>query len=111
MSESKSKAVLSVKLKGILDHTSSTVEVHDDGHVELEYYDFSPGANDNFGNDVAWIYRIHPLQKTRLRQLLGAKDDQSMLDAMVKKFGDVKNVRDWLAKNQIPFEEEFDSWA
>jgi arsenate reductase-like glutaredoxin family protein len=33
-----------------------------------------------------------------------------MLDA-VAACRDVKQVKDWLQQKQIPFEEEFDSWA
>ena len=111
MAQSESNVRLEVKLKGVLPHTSSRARILKDGHIELEYYDFSPEANDNFGNDVAWIYRIDASQKPRLYAGLGATDDPSLLDTFVRRFGDVKLIRDWLRNNEIPFDEEFDSWA
>ncbi len=106
-----------VKLKGILDKTASWVRLLDDGRIELEYYDFSSAAQDWLGNDVAWMYYIEEAQKPRLRALLALRtgnpveDDQAMLDALTASFGDVKQVRDWLQEKQVPFREEFDSWA
>ena len=117
MIDPNSKVVLTAKLKGILDRTSSQATVHEDGHVELDYFDFSSDAHAHFGNDIACVYRIDASHKPRLRELLAAHarttvaDDQSMLETIARSFGDVKVVKDWLAKNQLPFEEEFDSWA
>src|SRR5437879_974967 len=102
---------LSVKLKGILDHTASWARVLADGRIELEYYDFSPDAQEWFGNDVAWTYRIEASEKPRLYALLAVTDDRAMLDAIAATFGDAKAVRDWLQENGVPYIEEFDSWA
>jgi hypothetical protein len=108
---------MTVKLKGILERTSSWARVLDDGSIELEYYDFSSDAQNWFGNDVAWMYRIAASEKPRLVALLAElagvpiADDQAMLDVIAAKFGDVKRVKDWLKEKQLPFEEEFDSWA
>jgi len=117
MADSPSKACLSVKLTGLLEHTSSTAKVLADGSIELDYYDFSPAAQAHLGNDVAWIYRLDPCQKPRLSALLEARtgsavpDDQAILDALVQSFRDTKQVKVWLLEMKIPFEEEFDSWA
>jgi hypothetical protein len=117
VSKPKSPPRIEVRLKGILEKTSSWARVLEDGRVELEYYDFSSAANDWFGNDVAWMYYIDPAEKPRLCQLLSAHSgaavdgDQAMLDALAAGFGDVKLVKQWLVANQIPFTEEFDSWA
>ena len=106
-----------VTLRGLLEHTSSTARVLDDGRLELEYYDFSPAAHAHLGNDVAWIYRLDSSQKPRLSVLLGARtgsaipDDQSILDALAQSFADTPQVKAWLLEMKIPFEEEFDSWA
>jgi hypothetical protein len=102
---------LKVKLKGILDGTASWVRLLEDGRVELEYFDFSPAAQDTFGNDVAWMYRIDAAHKPRLYELLGVSDDDAMLNALAWNFGDVMLIHDWLLEKQIPFEKEFDSWA
>jgi hypothetical protein len=91
--------------------------VLEDGRVELEFYDYSPAAQDHFGNDVAWMYRIAASEKPRLIQLLAEEtgtsvtDDQTMLDAFATKFPDTWFVKDWLKTKGVPFEEEFDSWA
>ena len=117
MADSETKAVLKAELRGILDHTASWARVLEDGRIELEYYDYSPAAQNTFGNDVAWMYRIDPSVKPRWWELLGVLTgaaitcDQAMLDSLVKSFEDVKGVRDWLVEKQIPYEEEFDSWA
>jgi len=112
-----SKGQRCVTLRGLLEHTSSTARVLDDGRLELEYYDFSPAAHAHLGNDVAWIYRLDSSQKPRLSVLLGARtgsaipDDQSILDALAQSFADTPQVKAWLLEMKIPFEEEFDSWA
>jgi hypothetical protein len=117
MPESESKESLSVRLKGILDHTASWVRVLRDGRIELEYYDYSPSAQDAFGNDVAWMYRIEASHKPRLVALLAEKTgtavdgDEAMLDALACSFADTWTVRDWLKEKGIPYDEEFDSWA
>jgi len=117
MADSPSKGRLFVTLRGLLEHTSSTARVLDDGRLELEYYDFSPAAQAHLGNDVAWIYRLEASQKPRLSALLEARtgsaipDDQAILDALVQSFADTPQVKAWLLEKQIPFEEEFDPWA
>jgi hypothetical protein len=117
MPDSGSKERLSIKLRGLLDHTASWARVLHDGRIELEYYDFSPAAQDAFGNDVAWLYRIEASQKPRLFELLETQagtainDDATMLEAFGRDFRDAKDIRDWLKEKSIPYQEEFDSWA
>jgi hypothetical protein len=48
------------------DRASSRARVLDDGRIELESYDFSSSANDWFGDDVAWMYRIGAADKPHL---------------------------------------------
>jgi hypothetical protein len=117
MPDSGSKERLSIKLKGLLDHTASWARILHDGRVELEYYDFSPAAQDAFGNDVAWLYRIEASQKPQLFELLAKQtgtainEDETMLEALARTFSDANDIRDWLKQNSIPYQEEFDSWA
>lgn len=107
----------SVKLRGLLPQTASWARILDDGRLELEHYDFSGDAEKWFGHDVAWIYRVQPADKPRVYELLvtrsGKKitDDQTMLDAFVWLFRDVKEIRDLLKENGVLYEEVFDSWA
>jgi hypothetical protein len=117
MPDPDSKGRLSVRLKGILDHTGSWARILQDGRLELEFYDYGPSAQDAFGNDVAWMYRIETSQKPRLFALLAEKtgtavnDDQTLLDALAGNFKDAWAVKDWLKEKGVPYEEEFDSWA
>jgi len=109
MPDPESKARLSVKLTGILDSTSSWARVLEDGRIELEYYDFSSAAQDSFGNDVAWMYRIEAVHKPRLFELLETRtgeaiaDDQAMLDAFALLFRDAWEIRDWLKEKGVPY--------
>jgi len=107
----------SVKLRGLLPQTACWAKILDDGRLELEHYDFSADAEKWFGHDVAWLYRVQAADKPRVYELLvlqsGKKitDDQTMLDAFVWLFRDVKEIRDLLKENGVPYEEVFDSWA
>jgi hypothetical protein len=111
MAQTESTARFEVRLKGVLEKTASWARVLHDERIELEYYDFSSSAQEWFGNDVAWMYHIEASEKARLFTLLAVADDESMLQALVTKFGDVKQVKEWLRANHIAFREEFDSWA
>jgi hypothetical protein len=117
MPDSEPEPRLSVKLKATPAHTSSWVRVLQDGRIELEYYDFSPAADDNFGNDVAWMYHIAGSEKPRLCALLAEKTgtaisgDEAMLEAFAGGFRDTWQIKDWLKANGVPYEQEFDSWA
>jgi len=107
----------SVRLKGILDGTASWARILEDGSIELEFFDHSAEAQSSMGNDVAWMYRVDPAEKPRIRELLAAQsgwtieDDRAMLNAIAAMFGDTWRVRDWLKERSIPYREEFDSWA
>jgi hypothetical protein len=117
MPNSESKARLTVRMNGGLEHTTSWARVLEDGRIELEFFDFSSTAQDCFGNDVAWMYRIDASHRPQLLALLEKKtgtaipDDQAMLDAFAAGFRDAWAVRDWLKDQDIPYDEEFDSWA
>jgi hypothetical protein len=117
VANSEDRSKMSVKLGDNRFHTANWVRILDDGRVELELYDFSPAAEDAFGNDVAWMYRIAVADKPQLYQQLArftrqpVTDDPTMLAAIASRFDDVWKLRDWLTENGIPWEKEFDSWA
>ena len=106
-----------IKLRGPWEKSAGWARVLEDGQIELELYDFSPEAQDHMGNDVAWLYRIETVHKPRLRELLqersgsAIRTDSAMLQAFQKDFPHVRAVREWLKEKQIPYKEEFDSWA
>lgn len=108
---------LCVKLQGLLPQTACWVKILDDGRIELEHYDFSSDAEKWFGHDVAWLYRVEAVHKPRIYELLSAPsggpitEDQTMLNVFAWRFRDVKQIRDWLKENGVPYEEVFDSWA
>lgn len=45
----------SVKLKGVLKSTASSVEIKIDGRLVAELYDFNNEAEKRLGNDVAFL--------------------------------------------------------
>lgn len=111
-----SRARRTVELKGTLPDTTSWVRILEDGRIEVEYYDRNAGAEDHFGGDVAWMYRISASEQSHLYELLqkhmnaAITDDRTMLDALVGTFKDAWAFRDWLKEKSVQFEGEFDSW-
>ena len=117
MPEPEPKARFTVRLNGPWSGTGAWARVMEDGHVELELFDHSEDAQEHFGNDVAWIYRIAACDKPRLFEMLESRtgtpigNDQAALGAFTAHFANVHTIRDWLKEVNIPYTEEFDSWA
>jgi hypothetical protein len=108
---------LTIRLKSPWDKSSAWARILEDGRIELELYDFSPDAQAHMGNDVAWLYRVDPVHKPRIRELLLKRNgsvidnDETLLEAFAQMFPHVHAIRDWFREEQIPYEEQFDSWA
>ena len=117
MQDAQPKERLSVKINSPWQKSAAWARVLEDGRIELELYDYSPEAQANMGNDVAWLYRVETAGMPRLLALLQERtgsaiaSDEALLDAFAKGFSHVHAIRDWLRENQIPYEEIFDSWA
>ena len=111
-----SRARRTVALKGTLPDTTSWVRILEDGRIEVEYYERNAGAEDHFGGDVAWIYRISAGERSHLYERLqkhtdaAITDDRTLVNAFVNNFKDAWALRDWLKQQRIPFEQEFESW-
>ena len=105
----------SVKLRGGLENTASTVRVEDDGRLVIEFYDFSSEAQSAFGNDVAYLVTVAPAEVSRVALLLGVAENEAagppLLERMNERFFSYFDAKKWLDENAIPYVEAFDSWA
>ncbi len=105
-----------VRLGRPRDHTAAWARILEDGKIELELYDFGGQAMSEFGNDVAWLYRIGVDDKPKLIETLSEyagraiEDDDELLDAMAWHFEHVHAVRDWIRSMGIALDEEFVAW-
>ena len=107
----------SVRIGCPWDHAAAWARIRSDGGIELELYDHSPSAEQHFGNDVAWLYRVPDAEIPRLTRALEARigqritDREKILQTFATHFDHVHAIRDWLKASGIPYEEHFDSWA
>jgi hypothetical protein len=106
----------SIRLGCPRDHTSAWARILEDGKIELELYDFGSQAMKEFGNDVAWLYRVDVDDKPKLMDALSGyagriiDDDDELLDVIACHFEHVHAARDWIQDVGISLEEEFDAW-
>jgi hypothetical protein len=99
----------SVKMLNHLDQTSNTAQILEDGRLKIDHYDFSQEAEDQFGNDVAFMIYISPEYKQNLLELLqkenqynalGENTDDCLLDILSKKW-DYHSFLTWIEKQNI----------
>ncbi|MEW6733624.1 MAG: hypothetical protein AB1489_20005 [Acidobacteriota bacterium] len=116
----RSKAIKKIKLNGGLENTVSTVEIRDDRSLVIEFYDFSPEAENLLGNDVAYTLTIDVTTKIRVLARLMEEnglipnfleDDDLLLQLLEERFKDYFGVQEWLQTNGIAYRKEFDPWA
>jgi hypothetical protein len=115
----KPKKEVRVKLKGVLDRTSSSVYAGENASLVIEHFDFSSAAENSFGSDVAFLLHVESKHKTRIRRLLRTQstrpartgDDKELFALMKKHFSDYFAVKEWLDEHKIPYRSEFDPWA
>ena len=109
-----------VDLTGGLEHTASSAQIKSDGSLVIELYDFSSEAEKWFGNDVAFLLKISPGDKGKMLSCLlegqnqmfdESQKDDLLLQLIEERFADYHEVKQWIEKNEIPYEKEFDSWA
>jgi hypothetical protein len=109
-----------VDLKGGLKHTTSSAHIKGDGSLVIELYDFSREAEKWLGNEVAFLLKVSPSDKSKmLTCLLGAQNrmldecqkDDLLLQLIGERFTDYYEMKRWIEENKIPHEKEFDPWA
>jgi hypothetical protein len=106
----------SVRLGRPRDDTAAWARILEDGEIELELYDYGSQAMSEFGNDVAWLYRVGVDDKPKLIEALSGcagraiYDDDELLEALARHFEHVHAARDWIQGVGIPLEEEFLPW-
>jgi hypothetical protein len=97
-----------VKLSGGPEKTVTWIWLDDNGHVKVEYYDFSEDAQRLFGNDIAYIITVHEMNK-----LLStiSQSETSVISWMEQYFKSYFSVKRWLEENKIDFSVEVEGWA
>ena len=109
-----------VDLKGSLKHTTSSAQIKSDGSLVIELYDFSSEAEKWLGNEVAFLLKVFPCDKSKMlscllegqKQMLDeSQEDNLLLQLIGERFTDYYEVKQWMEENKIPYEKEFDPWA
>lgn len=109
-----------INLKGGLKDTASSAQIKSDGSLVIELYDFSSEAEKWLGNEVAFLLKVSPSDKSKMLScLLGgqnqmfdeSQEDDLLLQLKGGRFTDYYEVEQWMEENKIPYEKEFDPWA
>jgi len=96
-----------IKLSGELDKTVTWVWLQD-GHLKIEYYDFSDEAQRMFGNDIAYTITVKEMSKL---YSFSNQDETSLIPWLVENFKGCFGIERWLKENEIDFSVERESWA
>lgn len=102
------------RIPGSWKSSSGWVRITDDGHLQLELFDFSDEAGSSLGGDVAWLWTLDARHFPALFTRLPARTSQSnaaLLDYLVQQHATVHKLRDWIRDLPLPLKEEFDSQA
>lgn len=97
-----------VKLAGGPEKTVTWIWLDNDGHLKVEYYDFSEPAQKLLGNDIAWTITVHEMEK--LFSIVN-QDAASIIPWMEQYFESYFGIKQWLEENEIGFSIERESWA
>ncbi|MGK2859713.1 MAG: hypothetical protein ACSLFQ_21155 [Thermoanaerobaculia bacterium] len=103
-----------IKLPGGPPQTVSSIFVDERRAVAFEFFDFSPAAQEHFGNDIAISIVVAPAARAALAIALSLPEgtgDAELLSACATRFQSYFDVQPWLEQNDIPYEKEFDSRA
>jgi hypothetical protein len=106
--------VAKAKLTGGPEQTVSSVFVTSDGTVHFDFFDFSPTAQEHFGNDIAITINVALDARPALLQALSLATDapaDDIVAACAARFQHYFDVQPFLERHEIPFEKTFDAWA
>lgn len=102
------------KLTGGPEQTVSAVFVTDDGAVHFDFFDFSPMAQEHFGNDIAITIHVTPVARGALLHALSLAPDAPadvIVATCAARFQNYFDVQPFLDRHDIPFDKTFDSRA
>ena len=102
-------AAQKVKLSGGPDKSVTWIWLDPaDGHLKVEYYDFSEDAQRLFGNDIAYTITVEEMDKlfATLHQ-----NEESLISWMVQYFKSYFGIKQWLEESKIGFRVEVEGWA
>jgi hypothetical protein len=107
-----------VTLRGGLPGTATFLYIGADGSLIVELYDYSPQAEEHFGNEVAFLLHVAPEHKAQMLALLrdpaathGDGGDAELLALLCGRFRDYHGVQRWFDANDILYQKTFDSRA
>lgn len=80
----------------------------ENGHLKVEYYDFSEPAQKFFGNDIAWTITV-----TDMASLYSSlnQNEATLILWMEQYFKSYFGIKQWLEEHEIGFRIERESWA
>ena len=80
----------------------------ENGHLKVEYYDFSEPAQKFFGNDIAWTITVTDMDSlySSLNQ-----NEATLISWMEQYFKSYFGIKQWLEEHEIGFRIERESWA
>lgn len=108
------KPVAEIKLTGGPEQTVSSVFVNPDGSVHFDFFDFSPVAQEHFGNDIAITISVPVTARDALLLALSLPldaDAASIVRSCGERFQHYFDVQPFLEEHEIPFDKKFDTWA
>ncbi|MFA6955208.1 MAG: hypothetical protein WC538_04965 [Thermoanaerobaculia bacterium] len=112
MTEEKPLAL--VKLTGGPEQTVSSVFVGADGSVHFDFFDFSPAAQEHFGNDIAITIIVGPSAREALLVALSlpaGSNAETIVSACGLRFHHYFDVQPFLEEHSVAFDKKFDTRA
>jgi hypothetical protein len=95
------------KLSGGPEKTITWIYL-EDGQLKVEYYDFSPDAQDMFGNDIAYTLSVRDMNRVHA---VTKQNESSLIEWMKLTFQSYFEIKRWLEENEIGFDTEIEGWA
>ena len=108
------ESISRIKLSGGPEQTVSSIYFDARDAAVFEFFDFSPAAQEHFGNDIAIAIVVARSARGAMAvalELPESAEDAAILSACAARFQSYFDVQPWLERNDIPFEKEFDARA